>query len=490
MTFADAPEPSPLAADLPEAAGLAGNPVPPNTTPTRRPSLGPRWVVILALIGYFGLSLAFGTQSPCGNDLGGVFLPSARYVVGGMPFDIYYVRVGIYPNANGPLGELVLGAVLGIGRAMHLQSIGPSCASIPDIYPAPGDSIALRMWFSLVFAIFPLLVGVEVMRLVDRFHPPAQWAKNAGWQGWRRGLLWAILVLSPAVWDSLIYYGHIEQGMALWFALLAVRWFVERRMIWSGVGLALALLCRTADVFVVVPLVLLLLRDLRWRELLTLGSALAVALAIGIAPFWIADRPDVLYSLVTFRSQLGIGDGSFWTLFRGTPYERLAQPLDSTVALAGAALSVMIMLWWGRVKAESAFFYAVIGCSVLWFSISIKAIWGYYFYDPQTWFVIWAMTLAGPVIRWWAVLGVPLLFTIIVGLTEWRIQVTPATFATAGVGRVEMVVLSLATSLLLFGVLCASILLAIRRRNTDEFAENGLPSSHTIYESSGDMLSI
>ena len=441
----------------------------------RHSQIGPRWFTGILIALFFVTAALAGTQSPCNNDLGGVFLPSARFVVGGQPLDMYQVRVGVYPNANGPLGEVVIGGALALGRLVHLQQIGPLCPHV-DAYPVAGDSIALRMWLALIFAIFPFLIGLELLRLADRAIDPPLY-------GWRRAAVWSIALLMPAVWDSLIYYGHIEQTIGLWLTLLAVRWFSERRMLWSGVALGLALLNRTADIFVVVPLALLLLRDLRWRSLAIFGGAIVATLAIGLGPFLVHDRADTLYSLLTFRSQLPIGDGSFWTFFQGTPYAARAQGLDSTVGLLGAAITSAVLLWGGRVRDDEPALYGVVALSVLWFSVSIKAIWGYYFYDPQIWLLAWALyapmvagsrvaaanTLVpwwagvGTQVRWWAIIGTPIVISLALGLTEWRIGASDDSTLSPNKLRLLQEVLSAATSVVLLVLQTAVFILILRR---------------------------
>lgn len=435
------------------------------SAPTRMPErsapgrLGPAWLVGILLVLYFASAALAGTQSPCGNDLGGVFIPSARYVVGGQPLDMYMVRAGIsgpYPNANGPLGEILLGGGLAIGRIFHLEKIEPRCGN-PDPYPAPGDSIAMRIWLSALFAIFPLLIAREALRVADRWwRPPLA--------GWPRLLVWGMLLLAPSIWDSLIYYGHLEQSVELWLALLAVRWFTERRLALSGIFLGLALLNRTAAIFVVIPLFLLLVRDRRWLHIVLFGIALGGTLALGLGPFWLHDKQDVVYSLLTFRSQLAIGDGSFWTFFRYTKLEASVQNLDSIVGLAAAAIVSAIALWVGRVREDEPAFYGVIALAVVWFSLSIKAIWGYYFYEPQTWAMIWALTLPGIRRRWFFALGTVLAFSITLGLTEGRISISSPYFNDMGQTRQEILLLSGATAILLLAIEIGMLLLILFRR--------------------------
>ncbi|HKD76405.1 MAG TPA: hypothetical protein VKB76_12960, partial [Ktedonobacterales bacterium] len=96
-----------------------------------RPRIGPPWVVALLVIGYMAIVMTLpilaGGIYLCNNDFGGIFLPSANYVLNGAPLDMYRVRIGLYPNANGPLGEVVIAGVVATGRVFHLQQLSPLC---------------------------------------------------------------------------------------------------------------------------------------------------------------------------------------------------------------------------------------------------------------------------------------------------------------------------------------------------------------------------
>ena len=55
--------------------------IPEQQTPAPRPRIGPHWLVGILIALYFIIAAIGGTQSPCANDMGGIFLPSARFVV-------------------------------------------------------------------------------------------------------------------------------------------------------------------------------------------------------------------------------------------------------------------------------------------------------------------------------------------------------------------------------------------------------------------------
>ncbi len=412
-----------------------------------RPAVHPRWLLAALFLVYFG-GMTFGAiQSPCDDDLAGFFLPSARFVVAGRPLDMYEVRVGAYPNANGPFGELAIGVALAGGRLLGLQHVGSSC-QINDPYPLPGDTLGLRIWLSLIFSIFPLAIAAETIRIVDAWRPQP-------FSGLQRLIIWGLLLVNPGAWDAIGGYGHLEQGLAIWLALMAVRCFTQRNLALSGVLLALALLTRTSSLFVAIPLGLLLLRDQRWRDLLVWVAALGATLGLILLPFYIHDRTDLVYSLVTFRSSLPLGDGSFWTFFRHTSLEARVQPLDSMVAILGATLCSAIVIWWGRIRANDIALYGAICLASVWFAFSIKMVWSYYFFDPLAWGMVWLLASTNPLQRWWQIVWMPLFFTIMLVLTEIRTETSSPYFNQTGQARVGVLALSgfVSLSLLVFIVL-------------------------------------
>ncbi len=441
------------------------------TTP--RPRIGPPWVIALLLVAYFGTTLLIAAASigpnSCDNDYGGVFQPSARFVLAGRPLDMYLVRAGggtnlLYPNATGPVGELVMAAVLAPGRALGLQHVPPLCTN-SDPYPVPGDSVPLRLWVIVLFSIIPLLISAELLRLMDRWQAQPL-------TGWQRGLIWLLILLSPPTWDSLIYYGHFEQLIAVYLSLLAVRAFMGRKdtagqitgqqFAVSGLLLGLALLSRTSTVFVAIPLGLVLLFERRWWAAARYVATGVATVAVILLPFYLHDRKDLVFSLTGFRAALGIGDGSFWTFFKGLPSEHTVQPLDSTVALIGAVVVSVALIWLGRVRSADAALLAVICAASLWFPLSIKAVWGYYFADPLIWGLAWAVTRPVLRTRWWEPIFITACFTALMVITEYRVTiVTNADYYELGTTRTlvliesgtEFVVLLLFLLVLFVGVL-------------------------------------
>ncbi len=429
--------------------------------PTPRPRIGPPWVIAALLAFYFVCVALMATQTGCNNDYSGFFMPSARFVLAGKPLDMYQVRAQgniVYPNANGPVSEFAIAGVLYVGRALGLQHVNPICV-VSDPYPLPQDSIPLHIWVIMLFAIVPLAIGAEILRLADRWQPEP-------FTGWQRLLVWALLLFNPPLWDGMIFYGHYEQPLAIWLGLLGVRFFQSERYALSGALLSLSVLSRASSAFIIIPLAIILLLDRRWWGALRLGVALAVVTGALLLPFYLHDKADLLYSLSGFRQFLGIGDGSFWTFFRGTVYEKSVQSWDSTVGLLLSGVFSLALILIGRVRRGDAALYAVIAVSVICFPLSIKAIWGYYFADPLIWVLAWLVTR--PVVRErvWEPLFMVIVFTVLMVLTEYRINVAQPGPLAKGLTR-TLVLLESGTEavVLLLCVVLLGVGLAYNRRN-------------------------
>jgi hypothetical protein len=347
--------------------------------------LWPAGVALLAAL-YVALWALIGLLPLNPTDLDVFFLPSARIALDGHPLFVYSLRyVEIYPNANGPLSLVPLTAAAALARQLGWLDSPP----------------LRRAVIQAIFALFPLLMTWEALRAIDRLLPrpvPRRW----------RMPLAAVFVLSPLLWQGMLLYGHIELAMMLWLLLVSVRLMAERRAGWAGVVLGLALLTRSSSVVYAVPLVALLLRHGRWRAAgLFLGAAGGV-LALGLLPFYLADRADVLYSLVTFRDQLPVGGGSFWGIFIDTPLASFAARYDSAVVLGAAALVTAVFLALRRqLDVDSDEVYVLLTLCGCCFPLFIKTVWPYYFFEVYVLVTIWWVAQAGRIGRrrgwalWW-----------------------------------------------------------------------------------------
>ncbi|MDE3229929.1 MAG: hypothetical protein KGO05_08595, partial [Chloroflexota bacterium] len=125
-----------------------------------------RWRLILASAAALYYSLwaltAFDKVNP--TDLDVFFLPAARIALAGHPLQVYSLRVGlIYPNANGPLSLIPLTIAAWIAEARGWLN----------------DPMLRRALVFVISAIFPLLVGWEAVRAVERFGPPLRGVARA-----------------------------------------------------------------------------------------------------------------------------------------------------------------------------------------------------------------------------------------------------------------------------------------------------------------------
>lgn len=330
------------------------------------------------------------------TDFDVFFLPSARVALSGHPLLIYSVRyLSVYPNANGPLSMLPLTLV-----AAFAQHLGWTY----DIYHR-------RMLVMAAFSLFALLMSREALVAVERFIARPL-------TGYQRLFVFTFFALSPELWHAVLLYGHVELPILLALMLASVRLLARRRILAAGVLLGLALLTRSMAVLYIIPLALLLLRRRRWQECALLLGVAGFVAALGFLPFWLADRADVLYSLVTFRASLPVGGGSFWELFQGTPLYSFGLMHDSLVAVALVlVVSAATLALRPDMDVSSREVYALLALCGLCFPLAIKTVWPYYFLDTYVLLGVWWLSGLGRAqragtsaawLRWWLGAALPL----------------------------------------------------------------------------------
>jgi hypothetical protein len=354
--------------DAPEPAKDAA----PSASPVR-PRL--RWIwrfaIAAAIALYYTLwgLTAFDKVNP--TDLDVFFLPAVKIALAGKPLDVYSLRVGlIYPNANGPLSLLPLTLAAWIAQSHGWLN----------------DVMLRRMLVFVISAIFPLLVGWEAARAVDRFGPPLR--------GRVRALIYLPILLTPLLWLDALYYGHIEQSMVVWLALAASRLLATGRYAWGGALLGLALLARSDAILIVLALTLTLLVWRRWRGLALTLLATGGAFLLGLAPFLLADWHDVTFSLFTFRTALPVGGGDLWSLSTAPIVVAIAQQLDAGVTLAFAALLILIAhVARPDLDLDSPDIYGLLALASFCFSMLIKTLWPYYFLESALFATVWVFTV-------------------------------------------------------------------------------------------------
>jgi hypothetical protein len=329
-----------------------------------------RWRALLAMAvaAYYVLwaLTAFDKVNP--TDLDIFFLPAAHIALAGRPLDVYSLRVGIYPNANGPLGlaPVTLAAWLAQWRGWL------------------GDPMLRRMLVFAICAPFPLLVGWEGARAIDRFGPPLR--------GAARALLWLPIILSPLLWLDALYYGHIEQSIVVWLALAATRLLADARYLRAGALLGLALLARSDAALIILALGLTLLVWRRWRGALLTSLAAGATLLLGLAPFLLADGHDVIFSLFTFRGALPVGGGDLWSLSGAPMFIAVAQRFDALFTLLFAALLILLAhVAHSNLDLHSPDIYGLLALASFCFALLIKTLWPYYFLESALFATVWAL---------------------------------------------------------------------------------------------------
>jgi hypothetical protein len=319
------------------------------------------------IVAYIALWAAVAFFPVPGNDLDQFFWPSARIAASGQPLMIYQpAGQRSYPNANGPLAVAPLTVA-----AVVVKALGWT------------DSMELRRLVALVlFSPFLLLMAREAVLAVERL-------RGRDLAGRARLFAYAAFAVAPPIWHSVAGYGHVEQPIEIWLLLLAVRWTTDKHPLRGGAALGLAVLARSSAVLLAIPL-LLSAGQRGGRRAAAVAIAAALMATAGLAPFYFADRTDLVHSLFGYRSGLLIGAGSLWTFARGTPLEQVAQHDD--LALVGALVVAINLFLATRPEGmRGGRVYASLGLTAASFVLLAKTVWPYYFLEVYVFGAIWAL---------------------------------------------------------------------------------------------------
>ncbi|HKT39492.1 MAG TPA: hypothetical protein VJR48_14040 [Ktedonobacterales bacterium] len=363
------------------------------------------------------------------TDLDAFFVPAARIALNGHPFDVYSVRyMAKYPFANGPVSLVPL-------------TLASAIASWQGVL---ADMELRRVVVMTLFAPFVLLMAREAVAAVDQLRSERLF-------GVGRFAAYAVFALSPAIWHSMLFYGHIEQPIMLWLALMGIRQLTARHPARAGLLLGLALLTRSSALMLVLPLAALLARDRQWRALARFGAALVGIVAVILLPFLLTDRDNVAYSLVTFRGQLPVGGGGFWGITLETPLESFGLRYDSLVVVLVALLLTGIVLLRRRdLTLASPALYLLLALSSFCFALLIKTLWPYYFLEPFTFLTIWWLgAMPYPVgrlrvwLRWGLAVALPCAAVACASMREYGLTLETE----QGLYKPESIVLTIAMAL-------------------------------------------
>ena len=314
---------------------------------------------------YVALWIGVGLLPFQPTDLDLFFWPSAKIAVHGHPFSVYAAGGhALYPNANGPVSLLPLSAL-----GVLLNWVGWL------------DATAARRGIALgVFCLFVLLMAREAVAAIERLRgtpliPSVQL------------LVYAILTLSPLVWQSVAGYGHIEQPIEIWLLLVAARWLGESRPLRAGIAFGASILTRSPVVLMSVPLGIAGWRRSRRSALALFFGAGAAGAAI-VLPFLVADPSDVIHSLLTYRGSLKVGAGSVWSLARDSSLETVVQQYDIVLVVA---VVLAMNLWLARGnRLDEGRLFAGMALTSAAFAMLAKTVWPYYFLELYILGSVWA----------------------------------------------------------------------------------------------------
>jgi hypothetical protein len=330
---------------------------------------------------------------PAGDtDLELFFLPSARIALSGHPLHIYQVRSDAYPNANGPLGTVPLTIVAALAAKLGILD----------------DRAGCRVLVAVAIGILALLLSREAVLSVDVL-------RNTQLRGARRLLAYGVLALCPELPSLTVNHGHIEHPLMLLLLFASVRRMMLGRHTRAGLLLGAALLTRTSAVLYLPPLALALIADGKRREALRFTGSALLALLVGLLPFVVADRANLVYSLFTSHRLLPAAGGSFWAVAPGSALAAIGERHDGMIAVAVCVLlAVLLLARFPHLRPGSGATYGLLAICGLCLPLLMKSVWPYYYLDAYALLALWWLSRArrfrsrGAIVGWLVAAVLPL----------------------------------------------------------------------------------
>jgi hypothetical protein len=315
-------------------------------------------------------------HSAADSDLTTFFFPAAQQILHGHLWAIYDVRAfGGYPNYNPPLSIYMLVPFLATANALHLNT----------------NLGALIAFVSIPFTVFVPVLGYTTITALRRLFPAIPESQVF--------LAYVLIVLSPLTWQTYISWYHLEQPIMLTLLVGSIVQFQRRNAPLAGVLAGLAVLMRTTAIVPLVAFGMLLLAERRWQPVLRFGGIAAGVAAIGFAPFFLFDRANAMYSLVSWRGGSEIGGNTIWALVRydGTraasplryAIDHFARRLDMYTVLLFVAIVAFLAVRQMRVSAYGREAWAVLAIATLAVPMLTKNNWPYYYLEPFIFILIW-----------------------------------------------------------------------------------------------------
>ncbi len=330
--------------------------------------------VVIGIIAVIESTLT--VNGPGDTDQLAFFFPSAQQVLDGHPFAIYAVRAfGNYPNFNPPLATLLIAPLLAIGQGF----LPGASACVASGY---GDAScrSLLGFVGILFIPFAGLWGAATLAALRRAFPSMS-------QG-QAFTAFALVMLSPLMWQNFTIWWHFEQPMMLFFFVAGV-WQLQCRRYWlTGAFLGLALMTRTTAAVPLIALLVVLAVEREWNALAKVAGVIAAVSVLALGPFFLGDRADTTYALLTWRGTAPIGN-SIWAIFSNTPLDHIARRLDLPSAILVAALIGLYLAQRRGVSAFSRDIYAVLALAALLVPMLSKTAWPYYYAEPFVFIVIY-----------------------------------------------------------------------------------------------------